>query len=321
MQPIDTAERIELGHTGLKVSRICFGAGRLLGNAPDDRGLKTARAILAGPANFLDTSRNYCEGRSEEVVGRAIRELGGLPEGFVISTKLDRDPVTRRFDAARARRSLEESLKTLGLERFEVLHLHDPEHVADLAEVTGPEGAVAELFKMKEEGLARAVGLAAGDVEVMMPILREWPFDVLLTHNRFTLVNRNAEEMIDLARARGTAILNAAPYNGGVLAKGAAAYPRFAYQDAGAEKLEPIKRIEAVCGKHGIPPGAAALQFSLRDERITSTVCGVSSPERIAETIEWAEWPIPEEAWAELMALPAAVDNPEADRIWSATAG
>ncbi len=318
MQAIDTAERIELGRTGLKVSRICFGAGKLMGNAPDDQGLETARAILTGPANFLDTARTYGEGRSEELVGRAIRELGGLPEGFVISTKLDRDPRTRRFDAAQARRSLEESQESLGIERFDVLHLHDPEHAADLAEVTGPGGAVAELFKMKEEGLARAVGLAAGDVDVMMPILREWDFDVVLTHNRFTLVNRNAGEMIDLARAKGAAILNAAPYNGGILAKGAEAFPRFVYQDAGEEKLEPIKRIEAVCGKYGVPPGAAALQFSMREERITSTVCGVSSAKRIAQTIEWAEWPIPEEAWAELMALPAALDNPEADRVWSA---
>ncbi len=248
----------------------------------------------------------------------AIRELGGLPEGFVISTKLDRHPETNVFDAARARRSLEESLELLGLQRFQILHLHDPEHAASLAEVSGPGGAVAELFKIKEEGLAEAVGLAAGDVDVMTPILKEWPFDVMLTHNRFTLVNRNAEEMIELARAKGIATLNAAPYNGGILAKGAEAFPRFTYQDAGEETLGPVRRIEAICAKHGIPPGAAALQFSMRDARVTSTVCGVSHPERITETIAWAQWPIPDEAWAELMALPALADDPEANRVWDA---
>ena len=280
-----------------------------------DQGLATARAILAGPANFLDCSRMYGEGRCEEIIGSAIRERGGLPPGFVISTKLDRHPETNRFDAAQARRSLEESLEALGVERVQVLHLHDPEHAASLAEV---EGAVAELFKIKEEGLADAVGLAAGDVEVMIPILKDWPFDVMLSHNRFTLVNRNAEGIIDLARAKGMAILNAAPFNGGILAKGAAAYPRFVYQDAGEDKLEPVRRIEAVCAKHGVPPGAAALQFSMREERVTSTVCGVTSPERIAETVAWAEWPIPEPAWAELLALPALADDPEANRVWSA---
>ena len=316
MPPIEATERVRLGRTNLSVSRICFGTG-MLGRAPEDQGLATARAILAGPVNFLDTSRIYGEGRSEARIGQAIGELGGKPERLVISTKLDRDPETNRFDAARARRSLEESLTALGVERFDILHLHDPEHAASLAAIGGPGGAVAELFKIKEEGLAEAVGLAAGDVEVMMPILREWPFDVVLTHNRFTLVNRNAEGLIDLALAKGAAVLNAAPYNGGILAKGAAAYPRFVYQDASEKTLEPVRRVEAVCANHGIPPGAAALQFSMRDPRITSTVCGVSSPQRIAETIAWAEWPISEAAWADLMALPPLADNPEANRVWS----
>ena len=82
-------------------------------------------------------------------------------------------------------------------------------------------GALEALFRMKEEGLAAAVGLAAGVVDVMMPLLRDWDFDVLITHNRFTPVNRNADPMLDLARERGIAVMNAAPYAGGALAKGA----------------------------------------------------------------------------------------------------
>ena len=66
-----------------------------------------------------------------------------------------------------------------------------------------PGGALAELFRIREEGLADAVGLAAGRIEVMMPMLRDWDFDVLITHNRYTLVNRNAEPMIELARSGG----------------------------------------------------------------------------------------------------------------------
>ena len=148
----------------------------------------------------------------------------------------------------------------------------------------------------------------------MMPILREWDFDALVNHNRFTLANRNAEEMMDLARAKGIAILNAAPYCGGVLAKGTATHQRYVYQDATEPMLEPIRRIEAVCEKFHIPPGAAALQFSMRDERVASTICGVSKPDRIQQTIEWARWPIPAEAWEELMALPFATNDPEATR-------
>ena len=166
---------------------------------------------------------------------------------------------------------------------------------------------------MREEGLADAVGLAAGPIEVMMPLLRDWDFDVLITHNRYTLVNRNAEPMLELARERGIAVLNAAPYAGGALAKGAG-YGRYVYQEATEGMLAPVRRVEEICARHGVPPGAAALQFSLRDPRITATICGVTRPERVQETLDWAAWPIGEEAWAELMALPFATDDPEATR-------
>ncbi len=314
-------EKVPLGQTGLSVSPICFGASSI-GDMPDTYGYEvglerahaTVRAIFDGPTNFLDVSRNYGFGRSEERIGDVIRERGGLPEGFVLSTKLDRDTETNGFNAGRARESLEESLKALNLDRVQILHLHDPEHAADLSEITGKGGSVDELFKMKEEGLAAAVGLAAGRTDIMMPILRDWDFDVMITHNRFMLTNRHAEEMIDLAVSRGTAVFNAAPYAGGVFAKGSADYPRYVYQKASDSMLDPVRAVEAVCAKHNISPGAAALQFSIRDPRIASTICGVSKPERVAQTLEWAAAPIPDEAWAELMALPYATDDPEATR-------
>jgi D-threo-aldose 1-dehydrogenase len=309
----------------LDVSKICFGTSSLA-SMPDtygyevspERAHETVRAIFESKINFLDTSRIYGFGRSEDRIGDTIRARGGLPKNFVISTKLDRDPETNRFDASQARRSLEQSLKALGLERIHLLHLHDPEHARSLAEVTGPGGALPELMKMKAEGLVDAVGLAAGTLEVMMPLLRDWDFDALITHNRFTLVNRNATPMLDFAAAKGIAVLNAAPYAGGVLAKGTDSFKRYVYQEASAEMLDPVRRVEAVCAKHGVPPGAAALQFSLRDPRITSTICGVSRPERVRETLAWADWPIPEALWEELRALPFATDDPEATRAYSA---
>ena len=78
--------------------------------------------------------------------------------------------------------------------------------------------------------------------------------------------------------------------------------------------LAPVRRVEAVCARHGVPPGAAALQFSMRDERIAATICGVSRPERVRETLEWAAWPIGEEVWEELLALPFGEEDPEATR-------
>jgi D-threo-aldose 1-dehydrogenase len=319
--PESSMNKVRLGRTDLKVTSVCFGTSGL-GDMPDTYGYSvgetrakaTVRAILESPVDFIDTARIYGMGRSEERIGEAIRERGGLPAGFVISTKLDRDPETNRFDAARARRSLEQSLKALGLERIDLLHLHDPEHAHSFAEATARDGALGELFRIKEEGLASAVGLAAGPVTMMTPLLRDWDFDALISHNRFTLVNRNADAMFDLAQSRGIAVLNAAPYASGVLAKGSSVYPRYAYQDASAEMLDPVRRIEAICARHGVPLGAAALQFSLLDPRITSTICGVTRAERIQETLDWARFPIPEAAWAELLAAPFSTDDPEATR-------
>jgi D-threo-aldose 1-dehydrogenase len=78
--------------------------------------------------------------------------------------------------------------------------------------------------------------------------------------------------------------------------------------------LDPVRQIEVICGRHRVPPGAAALQFSMRDPRIVSTVCGVSRPERVGQTIEWAEYPIPDALWAELANLPVDMTDPEATR-------
>jgi D-threo-aldose 1-dehydrogenase len=245
-----------------------------------------------------------------------IRELGGLPEGFVISTKLDRDPETNRFDADQARRSLEGSLRALGLERIDLLHLHDPEYARDPLEATSREGALGALFRMRDEGLVKAVGLAAGRVTMMIPLLRDWDFDALITHNRFTLANRNAEAMMDFALAKGIAVLNAAPYAGGVLAKGSDSFRRYVYQEASDAALEPIRRIEAICARHGAPPGAVALQFSMRDQRVSATICGVSKPERVKETLDWARFPVPEALWEELKTVPFSTDDPEATRVY-----
>jgi len=314
-------KEVRLGRTDIMVSPICFGTSGL-GDMPDtygysveaDRATATVKAIFEGPVNFLDTARIYGFGRSEERIGAAIRERGGLPKGFVVSTKLDRDPETNVFDATQARRSIEQSLKALNVDKIDILHLHDPEHARSFEEATSKLGALGELFRIKEEGLATAVGLAMGPVAKMTPLLRDWDFDALVTHNRFTLANRNAGEMMDLAKAKGIAVLNAAPYAGGVLAKGSADFKRYVYQETTDAALEPIRKIEAVCAKHGVPPGAAALQFSMRDPRVTSTICGVTKPERVRQTLEWASFPVPEACWQELMALPFATDDPEATR-------
>lgn len=314
-------KRTAIGATGLEVTDISFGTSAL-GDMPttygypvdEERARRTIHAIFDGPANVIDTSRNYGSGRSEERIGAVIKERGGLPEGFVVSTKLDRDMTSLRFDADRARRSMEESLTALNLDRVQILHLHDPEYARDLGEITCRGGAIDELFRMKEEGLAAAVGIAMGRVDVMLPILKDWPLDALISHNRFTLVNANAEETFDFAFEKGIAIFNAAPFAGGVLAKGTAETNLLTYQEASSEDMEPVRVIEGICADHGVPTGAAALQFSIRDPRITSTIVGISKPERIQQALDWANSEISAEAWQALGAIPRSLENPEANR-------
>ena len=233
----------------------------------------------------------------------------------MLATKLDRDVETGRFDAAQARRSLEESLEALGVDRVDILHLHDPEHAARPAtEVTGTAARWPSSSGCKEEGLADAVGLAAGRIDVMMPLLRDWDFDVLVTHNRFTLVNRNAEPMLELARRarhrgderRALCRRRALQGRGTLRATSIRRRPR--------RCCAPVRRVEEICARYGVPLGAAALQFSMRDPRIASTICGVTRPERVQETLDWAAWPIDDEVWAELTALPFSTDDPEATR-------
>lgn len=278
------------------------------------RARATLQAIFAGPVNFLDTANNYGMGVSEQRIGAAISEFGGLPNGFVLSSKVDRDMQTGRFDASRVRQSIEESLTRLGLTSIPLLHLHDPEHARDLSEITAEGGALDELFKLKEEGITQAVGLAMGNIDIMFPILRERRFDALISHNRYTVLNRSANDMFDYAHEQGMAILNAAPYAGGVLAKGSSAMPRVTYQLADEPTLAPIRAIEAVCASHGIAPGAMALQFSMNDPRITSTIAGVSKPERVQQTLDWSTQKIPELAWEQIRALGYSVEDPEANR-------
>ncbi|MGI9426071.1 MAG: aldo/keto reductase [Hyphomicrobiaceae bacterium] len=314
-------EKKSIGRTGLEVTQVCFGTSAL-GDMPDTYGYSvdearardTIRAIFDSPVNILDTSRNYGFGRSEERIGSVIRERGGLPDGFVLSNKLDRDMETNRLDGARARRSFEESLTALGVDRIQILHLHDPEHVADLDDITRKGGALDELFKIKEEGLADAVGLAMGRIDMMFSLLRDRDFDVLISHNRYTLLNRQAGELFDYADRNGIATFNAAPFAGGVLAKGSAAMPRITYQEVDEASLGPVRRIEDLCASQGLSPGAVSLGFSLQDPRITSTIVGASSPAHVAETLQWASTPIADTTWQDLAGLPYSTEDPEADR-------
>ena len=305
----------------IKVSEICFGTSAL-GNMPDTYGYEvnpsiaeeTILAILNGPSNFIDTSRNYGMGRSEKLIGNVFKSLGGKPNNIILATKIDRDTATNILDRDATLKSFEQSIKALETEKIDILHLHDPEHCKDLNDITCKGGALDTLFQLKEEGSVTLVGLAMGKVEMMYDLIQEWPFDVMINHNRFTLLNRQADKLFNLAKKKGIKIFNAAPFCGGILAKGTKETNRLVYQEVSEKKLKPVFDLEKTCLKYNIPLGAAALQFSMKDPRISSTIVGITKKSRIDQIVEWSNFEISEDAWTEILSLPFSINDPEASR-------
>jgi D-threo-aldose 1-dehydrogenase len=302
--PDPTALR-RFGATQLDVTPLCIGCAPL-GNMPEtfaysvseENAFATVRAFFASPINFLDTSAAYGDGESERRIGHVIRELGGVPSGFVVATKADRDLTTHEFSGEQMRRSVDRSLRLLGLDHLDVCYLHDPEHVS-WEEITRPGGALETLRRLVDEGVIRHLGLAGGPIDLMMRYVDLGCFEAVITHNRYTLLNRDANPLLDQAAQGGLAVVNAAPYGSGLLAKGPAAYPRYMYGQASEEYLAKARQLETLCNRYEVSLAALALQFSLRDQRITSTIVGMSHPERLNQTIALARTAIPSAVWDE----------------------
>jgi D-threo-aldose 1-dehydrogenase len=255
--------------------------------------------VFRSPIRFLDTASGYSDGESERRIGLAIRDRGGLPSGFVLASKADRDPATGDFSGGQVRRCLERSLTLLGLEAIPLYYLHDPEYVG-FETTMAPGGAVEALLALKDEGLVGHGGVAAGPVDLLASYIRTGLFDVVLTHNRHTLVDDSASDLIDLAVQYEMGIVNAAPFGGGILAKGPARQRTYAYRPAPPAILNRIRSMQEICSDGGVKLAAAALQFSTRDPRVHSTVVSFSSPERVRAAIGLATEPIPPEVMQEL---------------------
>jgi D-threo-aldose 1-dehydrogenase len=268
-----------------------------------------ATALLASSLRQLDTSNAYSGGRSEALLGEAIAAGGGLPTGKVVFSKADQDPTTGIFDGERVRRSFDESTERLGLETLPLYHLHDP-YGLTVAEGMAVGGPVEALIRLRDEGRIGAIGIAAGERALVEDYIRTDAFDVVLTHNRWTIVDRTAETILRLATERGMTVFNAAPFGGGILGGSTFRGDSYGYQPASAEFLAHLERVRALCAEWGITVAAAALAFSMREPRIHTTVVGIYSLERLAELPGLVATDIPEGFWPALDALGEPPESP-----------
>jgi D-threo-aldose 1-dehydrogenase len=321
MPAADPLARKPFGQTGLSVPPIAVGCAPL-GNMPEtfaygvteEDALATIRAALDSPIPYIDTAALYGDGESERRVGLVLRERGGLPANAFLQTKEGRDPRDNDFSGETVKRRMERSLQLLGVDRIEVVYLHDQEWTTFEAAMA-PGGPVDVLQRFRDEGVIGHLGVAGGPIPLQVQYVETGLFDAVIHHNRFNLLNRSAEPLIEAAAARGMAILNAAPYGSGMLAKGPDAYPRYAYQQATEEMIDRARRFAAVAKRHEVPLPAVALQFSTRDPRITATIVGMSRPERLAETVRFFTTPIPDSLWDEIAEIPYDTNDPEANRF------
>lgn len=285
-----------LGSTRHLVSGLTFGTSPL----PEVGAHQLVEVVLDSDIRSIDTSNAYSGGRSEIVIGDVIAARGGLPPDRVVISKTD--PDNDDYSGDRVRRSVDESLKRLNLDRLPLLHLHDPDHF-DFRYMTGPGGAVQALVDLRDEGVVDSIGVAGGKVTEIERYLELGVFDALLVHNRLTLLDHSGEGLVDTAFSQGMAVFNAAVFGGGILAAPRSGITKYAYRPARAELLTAVAAMADIADEYHVELATIALQASLRDPRVTSTIIGFGKPQRVESALAAARLPIPDEAFERISAL------------------
>jgi D-threo-aldose 1-dehydrogenase len=306
--------------TGIRVTQLGFGGasiGNLYHEITGEDAAAAVDAAWAGGIRYFDTAPHYGLGLSEERLGAALRDRPR--ERFVLSTKAGRllepnpepqgsdraggfavpDRLRRRFDFSPAgvRRSLEASLERLGTGRVDIVYVHDPDEHVDEAIA----GAIPELIRMRDEGLIGAVGVGMNQWQAPLRMVRETDLDVVMLAGRWTLLDRSGAPLLDECAGRGVAVVAAAPFNSGLLAR---AEPpddaHFNYAPAAPELIARARALAGICARHGVELPAAAVQFPLRHPAVMSVVSGMRTGEQVDSTLARFTTVVPDEAWMEL---------------------
>lgn len=307
----------EIGRTGLKVRRLGLGGAPLAGlytGVTEEQATRVVNTYLDHGPGFIDTAPLYGSGVSETRLGAALSERARA--SFVLATKVGRllvpdpsrdqdvwsddlPPIGPVFDYSYdgTLRSLDESLERLGLDRVDILHIHDPDNHFEEA----MKGSYRALVRLREEGVIRAIGVGMNQAKMLARFAVEGDFDCFLCAGRYTLVDHTAlKRLLPLCEEREISIIVGGPYNSGILAQGAVKEATFDYRKAPAQIMDRVRRIEAVCARHGTPLKAAALQFPLAHPAVAAVIPGARSPEEVDENVQMAGFEIPPDFWAEL---------------------
>jgi D-threo-aldose 1-dehydrogenase len=317
--------RRQVGLTGLSVTELGFG-GAAIGGLFKPSSADVARAAVdaawdAG-IRYFDTAPHYGLGMSERRLGEALR--GRPREEYVLSTKVGRllaanpaptgsdlgaggfavpDDLVRVLDysADGVRRSLDASLQRLGLDRIDIVLVHDPDDHADQA--IGE--ALPALIELREEGVIGAVGLGMNQWQVPLRAVRETDLDVVMLAGRWTLADRSGAPLLEACGDRNVSVLAAGPFNSGLLAR---AWPpddaHFNYEPAPAGILENARVLALLSEQHGITLPQAALRFPLLHNAVACVVAGLGSPAHVRSAVDWLAGPAPETNWMQEVATP-----------------
>jgi len=290
--------RRPLGRAGFNVTALTLGGaglGELYGPVAEEAAIQTVLRAVALGINYIEGAPFY--GECESRYGKALAALGDRSGGVRICTKVGMHPARHGdYSAAAARWSVEESLKILGVGSVDLVQVHALEAI-DMAAVLGPQGAVAELERMRDEGKVRAIGFAIRGASYHREAIASGRFDAILIHDDFSLIRRTDDSVIAEAAAAGVGVLVARALMTGLLA---------GHDPMANERLAAHPDAPAAVDwwrwaqERNVPLQAVALQFAMRHPGVSSVVVGASSPREVEENVSAATFTLPESVWADV---------------------
>ena len=294
-----------LGQTELQVPILSFGASSLgaeFRSVTLDEAIGSVRVALDCGLNLIDTSPFYGRGMSEVLLGIALK---GVPrESYLLSTKLGRYDLQHfDFSARRVAESVDVSLHRLGTDHLDIVHCHDIEFVPmqQIVDETLPA-----LRKIQQAGKVRYIGISGYPMKIFRFILEQTNVDCVLSYNQYTLQNtRFADEIVPLLKAKQVGVMNAGPFSARLLTNA----PLPAWLKEPEEVKAAARRAAAHCASKGVDIAKLALQFSLENPDIATTVSGSANPENIRKWATWAKEPLDRELLEAVQAIFAPVKN------------